>query len=451
VSERNVAAQGRGASARPEDEFAHLRISYLRLKSALRDPSTGLYGFTLLFDEIRRLLDERGELGVITVEMANLALVESVYGWQALDRVRQRVSVVLEMGLGRDLSPETRVAINGVHGDAFLLFVPETLEGERLRPEALAATAASVDRALSSAFCEAEYASMAPPVRFQVGCALLAHNPFYRFERLVYQAIAEARRSGERADDRQRLAWTAELKRILSERCVHSLYQPVVSLDDRSVLGFEALARGPSDSVFEMPRVMFAFSEQIGMETELDRVCRTAALAGANAVPEGACLFVNTLPESLSDPEWISEPLAEHLDSAGLPRSSVIIEVSDRATHERLTQLAPEVSRLREAGFRIALDNVGTGYASLEAIAELQPDFLKVDPSLVQDLERNALKQELVRSLARLAEKVGATLVAGGIESDPQMQAARRCGARYGQGRLLAEATGSASLPGVDS
>lgn len=443
--------QGTGGPApEPRDEFSRLRTSYLRLKSALKDRNTGLYSFPLLFDEIRGLLDERLYIGVITVEISNLNLVESVYGWQVFDRVLRRAAEALELAVGRELPSGTLLSIQGVHGDVFVLFAPETLEGQAVEPEPLASMAAAVEEALSRAFSGEAYRTMAPRPRFQVGYSLLADDPFYRLERLIYRAIVEARRHAERANDRRRLAWAAELKRVLSEQQVQALYQPIVDLENGTLLGFEALARGPKDSVFEMPRVMFAFSGQVGMGTELDRLCRRAALEGVGEGPLGGRLFVNTLPEGLADPEWFSERLARNLERLGLEPSDLVIEVPDRVPPEELARLAPEVQRLRETGFRIALDNVGTGFSSMQAIAELRPDYLKVDLSLVQGLDESLLKQELVRSLAGLAEKVGAVLVAGGIENPAERDMARRCGARYGQGYLIAAAGPRPRSPKVE-
>jgi EAL domain-containing protein (putative c-di-GMP-specific phosphodiesterase class I)/GGDEF domain-containing protein len=440
---------GEGLEAR--DEFSRLRTSYLRLKSALRDRATGLYAFPLLFDEVRSLLDEREFVGIVTVEISNVSLVESVYGWQVFDRLLRRAGEVLEMSIGRDLGPDTRLAINGIHGDVFVLFVPETLHGKPVEAESLGRMAGAVAESLAETFSGQEYETMAPRPRFQVGYALLADNPFYRFERLVYQAVGESRRHAARANDRRRLAWSAELKQILSEQKIRSLYQPIVDLEDGSLHGFEALARGPKDSVFEMPRVMFAFSDQVGMGPELDRLCRRVALEGAGGGSMDGRLFLNTLPEGLADPEWLSERLSRVLDKLGLEPSDLVIEVPDRGAQGGLSRLAPEVQRLREAGFRLALDNVGTGYASMEAIAELRPDYLKVDLSLVQGLDGNLLKQELVRSLASLAEKVGAQLVAGGIESAAERDAVRRCGARYGQGHLIAGADAPPRRPQMET
>ena len=139
--------------------------------------------------------------------------------------------------------------------------------------------AAAVKLRLDAALDEEPFADLAPRLGVRVGHAFLSEDPFYRFERRVHAAVRGGRASSperrERARDR---AWGAELRKVIREETVRTVWQPVVELESGSYHGFEAFARGPKDSMFEMPRAMFALSGRVGASGDLDRLCRSAAI-----------------------------------------------------------------------------------------------------------------------------------------------------------------------------
>ena len=115
-----------------------LRLQYLKMKSVLYDRVTGLPALPLLFDQLRSLLDDRKEIGVLQVEVSDLDMVESLYGWQVFDDIVARVAVSLRGSVGKELPAGSLLALNGVAGDRFVLFVPEPLDGTEPRDEVLA-------------------------------------------------------------------------------------------------------------------------------------------------------------------------------------------------------------------------------------------------------------------------------------------------------------------------
>ena len=356
-----------------------------------------------------------------------LGLVESIYGWQVLDRIMRRAAELIDSLRGSVLSTQAVLALNAVAGEEVLIFEPGSAASHRrgTGAEETAGTAAAVARKLEEGFGGEEFASMTPRLTFRVGYALIQDNAQFRFERIVYRALEQARTQRARREQRRRTEWGVELRRILRDGEIVSLYQPVVRLDDLATVGYEVFSSGPPTGPLNAPGLLFALAERLGLSTQLDRACRRAALS--LPLPDGAKLFLNTRPENLSDSEW-----------EGIDRdpANVVIEVAEPAMHDAEMLRVP-AARLKQRGFAIALDDVGTGYSSLRAIEASRPDFLKVDLSLVHELDRSLLKQEVVSSILQIASRIGAEVVAEGVETREELEALRRGGVRIGQGYLF--------------
>jgi EAL domain-containing protein (putative c-di-GMP-specific phosphodiesterase class I) len=119
-------------------------------------------------------------------------------------------------------------------------------------------------------------------------------------------------------------------------------------------------------------------------------------------------------------------------------REDVVLEIADRRSIGDYEMFGQEIGELRAMGFRVAVDNVGTGSQSLQTITEVHPDFIKVDGTLIRNIHKNFVKQEMLRSLCQVARSIEAVVIAGGIEMDEELTAVRDCGSDYGQGYLFA-------------
>jgi len=426
------------------------RAGYLKLKSVLYDRATGLPAFPVLFDELHAMLDNRREIGVLHVEVANLEMVESLYGWQTFDRIVARVAQLLRETLGRELSATSLLAVNGVAGDRFACFLPERPDGGEVDVAFLGEVGRTICRRLEETFDDDAFTGLSPRLCFRAGHALLSANPFFRFERCVYSAVEQARATHERLERRRDLSWGEELNEIIHRSEVETLFQPVVELDSREVLGFEALSRGPRDTMFEAPRAMFALSDRVGVADELDRICCESALRAFSTLGKGGKAFVNMLPPSLEDRSWLRDGLLPLLKGIGVEPREIVFEVSERYAQADPAPFVSQLERFREDGFGLVLDDVGTGRAGIEAIERLRPDYLKLDVSLVRNVDQRMIQQDVVKSIADLASRIDAAVIGEGVESAAEAEMLSRNGARYAQGFFFAlpSASGSAQLGG---
>jgi EAL domain-containing protein (putative c-di-GMP-specific phosphodiesterase class I) len=414
------------------------RTGYLKMRSVLYDRATGLPAFPLLFDQLRTWLDDRRSIGVLHLEIAELEMVESLYGWQVFDRIVAHTARALGQALGTELPADSLLGLNGVAGDRFVVFVREVPGGAECDGAYLAAAAGEVAARLERAFDSEAFVGLNPGVCFRTGHALLQENPFYRFERCVYAAVDEARGAHARREERRERSWGEELRGIIRKGSVRAVFQPVVDLQNGDILGHEALTRGPRDSLFEAPRAMFALSERVGVADELDRLCYESALAASCELSLRGKLFINlrhAAPQS--DREHLTH-LQTALERHGLEPGDLVLEVSERATGAEPEHDVERLRELKSAGFAVALDDVGTGRTRLKVIRRIEPDYLKVDLSLVRNLQESLMQREVLVTLVELAGAIDATVIAEGVESEAEAAALIESGVRYGQGHLFA-------------
>ncbi len=218
---------------------------------------------------------------------------------------------------------------------------------------------------------------------------------------------------------------------------IEPVFQPIVDLRDGSVVGYEALARGRNGDGPSSPSELFAAARELGKVGELDRACREAALASAQAAGLGApfCLFINADAGALED------------DVPGTPLAgfTMVMEVSESSLTERPEPLLRALTELRRRGWGVALDDVGGDSRSLALMPVLYPDVIKLDLRLLRDREPHDIAR-IVTAVGAEAEQRLATVLAEGIDSDEQLAMARAVGATLGQGFLLGE---PAPLPEV--
>ena len=222
---------------------------------------------------------------------------------------------------------------------------------------------------------------------------------------------------------------------VIADQSIRSVFQPIVDLDSGSVVGYEALARGPLDSELETPAALFGSARRLGALAALDDACRIAAFRGALrfGLLAPLTLFVNVEPEVLD-----TAPLDDLLAiAATAPRElRVVFEITERSLGARPAELLRTVERIRKLGWQIALDDVGADSASLVFMPLLRPEVVKLDLRFAQ--ERHGPEMVAVmHAVSAYAEQSGALVLAEGIEDERHLAMARGFGARLGQGWLF--------------
>ena len=225
-----------------------------------------------------------------------------------------------------------------------------------------------------------------------------------------------------------------ELERILAEEAVTAVFQPIVEIATGETVAYEALTRGPEGSPLQRPDALFAAAAAAGRVAELDWLCRITAVKAAMQAKLGRkqSLFLNCEPSALG--QRCPEQHAVVWNQA-LAELDLVFEITERALTDRPAELSATIAESRDAGFGIALDDLGADVRSLALLPFVEPDVIKLDLSLVQ--KRPSTDQAaIVSAVAAECERTGAVVLAEGIETEAHVAIARSLSATLGQGWL---------------
>jgi len=268
----------------------------------------------------------------------------------------------------------------------------------------------------------------------RVGQGVIKMRPALRVERTIYNGILEARQDFHRRGEALDQARLDEVRQILREGSIRTLFQPIVRVPGREVIGYEALSRGPEGCYLETADNLFGFTERAGMLGEVELLCLDRALGNARKLPEGSILFVNLSMLGLEYIESEGLGLTGRVKNSGRSPSECVLEITERTYAESASRLRERVAELRKHGFRIAIDDMGTGYSALHVLAELQPDFIKLDKMLVRDLPDEPIKRNLVSAITGFARDSQSVVIAEGVETEDEVETLESLGIELQQG-----------------
>ena len=400
----------------------------LRFKTLLFDPVTELPTVPVIIDALRdRLLDSR-DLAVLYVDVEQYSHIEDTYGWEVFDGLLRHAAKALRRMVGTIFATEDFVAVNRTGGSDF--YILTNLEGGDEAPARLLRKARQVEESLRGTLDEVFSARIHKRIGVFVGHAIIRANPQMRVERLVYRALREAVTVATTKErERQSLLHDA-FNEILRKRRIRTVYQPIFDLNTMELFGHEALTRGPLDSPFESPDLLFQFAGEHESTWELEQLCLESSASHYQSTPE-SLLFLNVEADSV---EALSTRGLQALAPLLNLRHQVVLEVTERSAIRDIPVFREALAMLRNHGFRIAIDDAGSGYASLQSIAELRPNFLKVASTLVTGLHQDTIKRDVVEMLVTLSRRIDALCIAEGIETPEDLEQCRRIGIPYGQG-----------------
>jgi EAL domain-containing protein (putative c-di-GMP-specific phosphodiesterase class I)/GGDEF domain-containing protein len=228
-----------------------------------------------------------------------------------------------------------------------------------------------------------------------------------------------------------------QLRRVLEDRCLTTVFQPIFGFREGRVLGFEALVRGPKGSLIQTPVELFAAAAAEGVALELNVMCISEILRAFAQRKLDGSLFLNVSPQLILQRGFDRARAEDFLAELALSPERVVIELTEdyptvdfRLVHEALMMY-------RSMGFRVAIDDLGEGFASLRLWSELRPEFVKADKHFVTGLADDPVKMQFLRAIQHIAENSGSQVIAEGIEDAADFRVVKDIGIACGQGWFI--------------
>jgi diguanylate cyclase (GGDEF)-like protein len=419
------------------------------------DPLTGLPNRRQFVEQVRGALSHARRTGhrlaLMVVDLDHFKRINDTHGHAAGDEVLRVVGHRLQHAVrdydavGRERAPSLTSSVARMGGDEFLLSIVDLERGDQAASVAqrlLAALAAPVPLADGAHDVSASIGISVYPEDGDTFDALLKHADV-----ALYQAKDAGRNAYAFYDRRmseaalQRLALESSLRQAIAHDALSVAIQPKVDGESGALLGGEALLRWTDPVMGHVPPAVFvAIAERVGLAAELAQfgfrtVCRQLVAwrdAGLPLVP----MAINVSPHVFRDPATVAS-LTDIPAACGIAPSLLELEITETTLIDDPERAQAVFTSLRAAGFRIALDDFGTGFSSLSHLRRFRLDTIKIDRSFVRELQRNPRDAAIVRTLVDLADSLGLTPIAEGVEHDAQRTLLLSLGCRVMQGYLF--------------
>jgi EAL domain-containing protein (putative c-di-GMP-specific phosphodiesterase class I)/GGDEF domain-containing protein len=413
------------------------RLERVGFESLLFDSGTRMPTLPVMIERTRAIIKERGELVIFYLDFIRFAKIEEIYGWEKLDDVLASTAGAVRDFISREKLGDMRMMLGFTHDDDFIFFYIPDRDRRGASDQEITEVAQRLHRFVGMRLEDEHGEDVAALFDIFVGSAHVYHNPKVRLERLIYRGVREAAHTARSIEQRQRARKVTDLRRLLHDRSLYVEYHPIFSAETGRIFGYEALARGVARTL-RSPEVMFEVAADADLVWELSRLCRARAVEGApERLGDGQLLFLNADPHDFTDPTFG--------DFDSIDPRRVVIEITERTAITDYPAFRERLNALRKRGFRFAVDDAGSGYAGLGSIANLEPDFIKLDISLIKSIETNFIKQNLVETMVGFAREQGAMVIAEGIESAAELDTVKRLGVPLVQGFFLQPPAGQRS------
>ncbi|MDR7001897.1 EAL domain-containing protein (putative c-di-GMP-specific phosphodiesterase class I) [Neobacillus niacini] len=234
-----------------------------------------------------------------------------------------------------------------------------------------------------------------------------------------------------------------ELQRIIKNHALNTYFQPILKLNSGETIGYEVLNRPAVTALFSDTETFYDFVGQSNQVFLFECFCRNISLKRfidrykENRQQKAPLLFINIHPHVLLDSNYQSGETLQLLSSLGIEPEQIVFELTEKSAVTEFELFEKVLSNYRSQGFRIAIDDVGSGYNSLKTLVYLKPEFIKLDKSLIQNIDQNKEQQQLVKLIIEYAKQSSTEIIAEGIEKMEELAFIQDQGVHYGQGYAL--------------
>lgn len=225
-----------------------------------------------------------------------------------------------------------------------------------------------------------------------------------------------------------------EFIEILKNEKIKSVYQPIISMENGAILGYEALSRVDVEACSFTTEEMFVIAEALNHSWQLEELCRKRSIMNVVDKPKGKKLFLNVSPGIIDDEEFKAGVTEKILNQYNLSANDIVFEITERTSIDNQEQFCEIIDHYKKQNFQIAIDDFGAGYAGLNRLSVLHPKYIKIDMALVRNIDKDLMKQSLVEGFVVFCKNTNISLIAEGIETKEELEKIVELGVDFGQG-----------------
>ncbi|MDF2557536.1 MAG: hypothetical protein K0R71_1364 [Bacillales bacterium] len=230
------------------------------------------------------------------------------------------------------------------------------------------------------------------------------------------------------------------LNNIIINKHIKTVFQPIISIRDGSISGYEALSRITGENLFKNPEELFTFANECNRLWDLEQLCRTTALESAYKFmipPYNKKLFLNVNPNIMHDENFKKGFTKDFLGQYKIAPNNVIFEITEKNIIDDMEGFRSTIIHYKSQDYNIAIDDAGEGYSGLNLISDINPNYIKLDMKLIRNIHIDNLKRAIVKGMVEFSKASSVKLIAEGVETYEELETLVKLGVQYGQGYFI--------------
>ncbi|WP_199880704.1 EAL domain-containing protein [Bacillus massiliglaciei] len=266
-------------------------------------------------------------------------------------------------------------------------------------------------------------------------------------ERSLNKAQHQAQAMAEQAKGKTHYDTLSAIRHMIQEENIRLLAQPIFDVETKSIKAYEVLTRGPANTELENPLTLFTLARQTGTLYEVEKLVMKKSFEQISQNESGQTVFINFSPLTIGRQEFISDIISSLKRFPKVSADQIVIEVTERERADDQKGFSENIKILKQLGFRLALDDTGAGYSNLNSIIEIMPDIIKVDRSVIQEIDQSPIKESMLKGILLIAKETGSTVVAEGIETAGEAMVLSKNKVDLAQGFFYAKPSNVRNIP----
>ncbi|WP_248930259.1 EAL domain-containing protein [Paenibacillus hamazuiensis] len=406
--------------------FPNSALKYFPPEFTFRDPILSL---------VKQYRHEGRLCGMILFHLENYTRFYSTHSYSSIKQLQNQIKQVMKAVVAAHIAPQDILGIKQFSGDNYGVIVKEHAD---FSFDELQRKGMQIRHELERQMRLWAGAGTSGPIVFRVGCYVIGQEieSAETALSLAYHyalSIATRRLPGSFSQSRQHIL------QIVQSENISVLAQPIMDLRSGDIFGWEMLSRGPHNSPFHTPVELFDFAYQADVLSKLEFLVFKKACEEISARQIKEQVFINLTPVTLGHPLFLNQVLELLEGYPNLSPCQIIIEITERHAIQDFEYIGSILAKYRSYGFRFAVDDAGAGYSSLQSISELIPDIIKIDKSVIQNIDTTSVKQSLLQALLHFAQHINCQVIAEGVERQEEAEVLVDMEVPMGQGFFFAK------------
>ncbi len=401
---------------------------YLKYRSIVHDSEVDIKTYNLQIENIRTFIERGEQIGIIIVDLDTR--YEELNGWELFDSKRYTIALILEEFTAK--YKKSILTLLNVRSGTFIVFFPFNLN-ENFEKFIII---------FNKHFSEYLDKDIFNNQFINYSDGILPLNKNLRLERLINCSIFEVLKKIEIKREKVVIDNEKALVKLIDEREIDVFFQPIIDVETNKILAIEVLSR-PRFAFFANSDMLFGENANYNKYYDLEMLCFKKAINKIKSITTKFMYSLNFSSDFVMYHLINNDTMKEIINRTSLLPSQFIIEITERKQIKDLYGFKEIIKKLKNFGFAVAIDDVGSGYSSLNLISEIKPDFIKYDINLIRDIYKIPIKQQLLRSISSFAKEQNLTLIAEGVENKDELDKVREIGVKYVQGYFIERPTDS--------